>query len=177
MTSKLPTYRLAAVDRDGGYVRMRFYYVGNGRSYFVDLTDDDFAEMLAKLRTVAGDATPSEENEIDAVVPALAALTDRVRALEEWAKPQSSAPLDFGDDGKLYVSPAVIPKVRAAEQSIADEATEPVSSASKLYDEITRITTEPTVNLLARIDALECELAIMRTRFAGLEDTTARHRR
>jgi len=167
MTSKLPTYRFVAAEREAGYMRVRLINRDNDRSYFVDMTDDDFAEMVATLRTVAGEPNPADDNEIDALVSALAALTDRVSTLEEraashaiqidahgnrWAnlrdlsmkeeRVESAAcinPFTVDDAGNLRVAPPAIPKVSAAE----------------LYAEIARITAEPAADLHARIEEVE----------------------
>ena len=211
MSSDPTYYRLSRAVHFGKDVFLRFS-TGGGAEKHLHLTAEDFAAMLAVVNRLtkaapidflAMQATPSEDNEIDAVVSALAALTDRVRALEERAEPKAASPFSFGDDGKLYVSPAVIPKMRAAEQSAAaasvvdfdkviigegpdwtathdfasgetrfesSPADQPVPSASKLYDEATRITTEPTANLLARLAELEAAASTLQASVDTMQD-------
>lgn len=208
MSVKLP-YRLTHAARGKGDVLLRFAAsVSSAQDHFILLLDEDFAELMDLLRALApasdeASAAPSEDNEIDAVVSAPAALTDRVRALEGRAEPKAASPFSFGDDGKLYVSPAVIPKMRAAEQSAAAAsvvdidkadiaegpdwtathdfasgetrfesrpADQPAPSTSKLYDEATRITTEPADGLPARLTALETAVASLQTSVAALSD-------
>lgn len=148
MTSKLPTYRFVAAEREAGYMRVRLINRDTDRSYFVDMTDDDFAEMLSSLQD--SQPTPSDDSEIDALVSALSALTDRVRVLEERAADKVIVgkdgditpyinPFTVDHAGNLHVAPPAIPKVSAAE----------------LYAEIARITAEPAADLHARIEEVE----------------------
>lgn len=108
---------------------------------------------------------PDTPATINGIVDALAALTDRVRSLEESSYTAERCP-----DGLPWTvrTSRVIPVAQAS----SDEAAEAVPSASKLYDEANRATTVPAVTLLARIEALECELAILRPAVCSFESAT-----
>ena len=211
MSSDPTYYRLSRAVHFGKDVFLRFAD-DHGVERQLYLTAEDFGAMLALLNRLTKAApidflamqaaTPAEDNETFHVPSAIDALTKRVRALEARAEPAASAPLDFGHEGTMYVSPAVINKVRGAEKSVAAAsvvnsdrvdiaegpdwtathdfasgetrfesrpADKPVPSASKLYDEITRITTEPAANLLARIEALENAVCTLDVRLSDAE--------
>ena len=124
-----PTYyRLSRAVHFGKDVFIRFA-TDTGLEKRLYLTAEDFGAMLPALNRLTKAApidflamqavTPAKDNETFHVPSAIDALTKRVRALEERAEPKAASPFSFGDDGKLYVSPAVIPTMLAAEQSAA----------------------------------------------------------
>lgn len=212
MSSDPTYYRLSRAVHFGEHVFLRFS-TGGGAEKHLHLTAEHFADMLAALNRLTKAApldflamqaaTPAEGNETFHVPSAIAALTKRVRALEERAEPKAASPFSFGDDGKLHVSPQVIPTMRAAEQSAAaasvvdiDKVTigegpdwtathdfasgetrfesrpadKPVPAASELYDEATRITTEPAANLLARLAELEAAVSTLQASVDTMQD-------
>lgn len=80
MSSDRSTYRLCHVYRYPAGTRLHFRKGGDEPIVTVAMEDSALAEMLSSLQD--SPPTPADDSEIDALVSALAALTDRVRALE-----------------------------------------------------------------------------------------------